>query len=963
MVKLDYERDYYADLELSSSADAADVKKQFKKLALKYHPDRNPGREDEVKDKFLVIQTAHEILTDPALKIKFDNYRKRPANRFPGASGVRGNPYSNVAQEMADRFGAPPTRRPQMPTRPTAASGSSSRYSNWGVPPTAKSKAADASDNLRAWDRMRNFSSKGATSSGTSTPAAARPRTEAPKPPQPPPRTASQARRAEAAFGTKKTGYAPASPIGGDEPPVTSRNYYKTNLHSKLFDFDFDDTAANARKPRPASVFVDPVSTQFGGDNVSDNRQRTPYASHIGEKTNPFEGVNRAKSARDSQRPFPEGSDTPPPRVQRQRSASVDESDRFKKSTEKSAFEATNNSPRFQSRASARYSPRGADAASAPTSATFAAPEGSSSSSSSGSQNGRSTYMFTVGTVANVLTAATNEAASSKAKGGPSVYAPFSKLPPDTMTHSHPPTRPSPQSLRPNDLVGEGSSHSRHSPRYPPEKTERSGGTTPSGERPPSRGGGLNVFEKSLHAQLQHLLGKLRTHSHKQPASAHHDGALSPKRTGHRVTKRTNAPHPTSFSIPIDDDTFGTASPSRFMRNSTDNINTRFVDDQKGGESYQFNAGADSPGDAFLRAKQRSRSTPRGRKMPERNEGPESSTESLDNTPRANKVGQQPSAFNPDEWAEKFEPHHFVPPPVARPSTSPTRASRATKKPKPVRMTAGTAGLVDDEDTSSEEKTRPGTAADDFPSGAASPMAMDIDTPPPEPIIPHVVGARTINVEPSKPEWRAGDVNGVTPTTDNNQVGNAGLNVPKMPDLNKTGSEDSADFIRLADFKNVAPFAPSNQTGLGSLNDLASNLPFESRPSAKLPLSMREKHHKTAALKFPHPPAAPRPPTVLGVSNLKPSAQTWQKYVLDFQKYLQEWTVFNKRIVEHFVARQRVIEEKGPGWVAGGGEGIHEYLHWLEEDKMVRQKWLATCDAHELYVREMGKGWERMKAA
>lgn len=308
----------------------------------------------------MVIQAAHEILTDAALKTKVDNYRRRPGSRFSAASGVKGNPYQDLAKEMADRFGAPPTRPAQPAARPPPAP-SASRYAGWGVPPTAKQKTADATDNLRAWDRMRTASGRGNQSTGPSPTKT--------QPPPPPPRTASQARRQEAAFGspTKKTGYAPKSPMGGDEPPVTNRNGY-TNIHSRMF----EETAANMRRSRPESTSADPLSTQFG-ENWADDRQRTPYASHIGEKTNPFEGVgvNRAKSARDAFRGHSDDSDTPPSRPQRHRSASVDESDRFKKPNEKEAYSGSSANTRQQSRASARYSPPGAATTSAPSSATF----------------------------------------------------------------------------------------------------------------------------------------------------------------------------------------------------------------------------------------------------------------------------------------------------------------------------------------------------------------------------------------------------------------------------------------------------------------------------------------------------------------------------------------------------------------------------------------------------------------
>ncbi|ESA43094.1 uncharacterized protein NCU05199 [Neurospora crassa OR74A] len=345
VVKLDYDRDYYADLELSSTADVVEVKKQFKKLALKYHPDRNPGKEEEAKDRFIHIQAAHEVLTDVSMKAKYDAYRKRgsaSASRYATASGHRGNPYSNVSAEMADRYGAPPTRRtPHMPSRPDPGPSAHARYSSWASPSSSSSsrpvppKTASAADNLRAWDAMRSSAKTGQTSSSTpksSGYASARTerteRTESARrePPPVPPRTAGQARRADAAFGTtRRAGYSPDSPVG-DEPPV-SRHNYTSSAHYTATTNMFEDTAANIRKSRPQSspTPVDPLSEKFS-ETYLDSRQRTPYASHIGEKFNPFEGanVNRAKSMKDPSRPTQESEEeAPPPRSSRQRSASV----------------------------------------------------------------------------------------------------------------------------------------------------------------------------------------------------------------------------------------------------------------------------------------------------------------------------------------------------------------------------------------------------------------------------------------------------------------------------------------------------------------------------------------------------------------------------------------------------------------------------------------------------------------
>jgi curved DNA-binding protein CbpA len=346
-------------------------------IALKYHPDRNPGEEDVAKAKFLVIQAAHEILTDDTLKAKYDANRTR--SKYPSASGVRGNPYSNVAKDVSEQWGAPPKRQTGAQARPA-----STRYSSWAPPPQPKPKQDSAYDHLRAWDRMRSAGHR-AAAAATSAASAATGKTPRPQPkadtPPPPPRTAYQARQQEASFGTRKTaGFAPTSPLG-DEPPV--RNQHYANIHTNVF----EETAANLRKAkaRAADPNVDPLSEQFG-ETFLDNRQRTPYASHVGEKTNPFEGASttRAKSARESRKkPHESDDDRTQERPQRQRSASVGESEGMKptKETPRAGYNAAPNL-RFPSQASARYSPRPADPKSAPTTGAFPFPTSTSDTDS-----------------------------------------------------------------------------------------------------------------------------------------------------------------------------------------------------------------------------------------------------------------------------------------------------------------------------------------------------------------------------------------------------------------------------------------------------------------------------------------------------------------------------------------------------------------------------------------------------
>jgi curved DNA-binding protein len=67
--------DYYKILEIDKSASAEDVKKAYRKLARKYHPDLNPN-DVTAKQKFQKINEANEVLSDPEKRKKYDQYGK-----------------------------------------------------------------------------------------------------------------------------------------------------------------------------------------------------------------------------------------------------------------------------------------------------------------------------------------------------------------------------------------------------------------------------------------------------------------------------------------------------------------------------------------------------------------------------------------------------------------------------------------------------------------------------------------------------------------------------------------------------------------------------------------------------------------------------------------------------------------------------------------------------------------------
>jgi len=81
-------RDYYEVLGVDRNVSQSDLKKAFKRLAIKYHPDKNPGNK-EAEDKFKEAAEAYEILSDPSKRTTYDQFGHQGVNSSFGQSGFR----------------------------------------------------------------------------------------------------------------------------------------------------------------------------------------------------------------------------------------------------------------------------------------------------------------------------------------------------------------------------------------------------------------------------------------------------------------------------------------------------------------------------------------------------------------------------------------------------------------------------------------------------------------------------------------------------------------------------------------------------------------------------------------------------------------------------------------------------------------------------------------------------------
>lgn len=118
MAKTDF-KDYYAVLGVSREASAEDIKKAFRRLARKYHPDLNPG-DQQAEARFKEINEAHEVLGDPEKRRRYDQFGRYWQQPGPGPSGGgsgfgsdfgefdfgRYTSFEEFINELLGRFGA-----------------------------------------------------------------------------------------------------------------------------------------------------------------------------------------------------------------------------------------------------------------------------------------------------------------------------------------------------------------------------------------------------------------------------------------------------------------------------------------------------------------------------------------------------------------------------------------------------------------------------------------------------------------------------------------------------------------------------------------------------------------------------------------------------------------------------------------------------------------------------------------
>ncbi len=96
-------KDYYKTLGVSSDASQEEIKKAFRQLALKYHPDHNPNNKTS-EDKFKEINEAYSCLGDPQKRANYDRFGSSDGSSSAGFGFAAGTPFGDIFGDIFDDF-------------------------------------------------------------------------------------------------------------------------------------------------------------------------------------------------------------------------------------------------------------------------------------------------------------------------------------------------------------------------------------------------------------------------------------------------------------------------------------------------------------------------------------------------------------------------------------------------------------------------------------------------------------------------------------------------------------------------------------------------------------------------------------------------------------------------------------------------------------------------------------------
>src|SRR5690606_7608216 len=100
-------RDYYEILEVPKDADDAVIKKAYRKIAMKYHPDRNPDNK-AAEEKFKEAAEAYEVLSDADKRARYDRFGHAGVSNQGGFQSAEHMTMDDIFSQFGDIFGDSP---------------------------------------------------------------------------------------------------------------------------------------------------------------------------------------------------------------------------------------------------------------------------------------------------------------------------------------------------------------------------------------------------------------------------------------------------------------------------------------------------------------------------------------------------------------------------------------------------------------------------------------------------------------------------------------------------------------------------------------------------------------------------------------------------------------------------------------------------------------------------------------
>ncbi|MBC7932074.1 MAG: DnaJ domain-containing protein, partial [Rubrivivax sp.] len=97
-------RDYYEILGVSRGATDAELKSAYRKLAVRYHPDKNPG-DAEAEEKFKEAAEAYSVISDAEQRTRYDRFGHAGVSNAAGAAGWGAQGFGGIEDILGDLFG------------------------------------------------------------------------------------------------------------------------------------------------------------------------------------------------------------------------------------------------------------------------------------------------------------------------------------------------------------------------------------------------------------------------------------------------------------------------------------------------------------------------------------------------------------------------------------------------------------------------------------------------------------------------------------------------------------------------------------------------------------------------------------------------------------------------------------------------------------------------------------------